>query len=136
MTKLRTLNSKKFLSLSKPQSTGIPTERYIISFAFLHLHQFLLKSSYCHRTTSTSKPIVWDTFRHLVTLVQFKKREKRTWRSVTFSKVPVFKTVFAQSITLSKRQKHYSNAPYFFKIHENDTKTTSIKVTLLLSPTT
>ena len=30
--------------------------------------------------------IIWDALRDLVPLVQFKKREKHPWRSVTFSK--------------------------------------------------
>ena len=30
---------------------------------------------------------IWDALRDLVPFVQFKKREKHPWRSVTFSKV-------------------------------------------------
>ena len=36
------------------------------------------------------KNIICDALRDLVTFVQFKKREKHPWRSVTFSKVPGF----------------------------------------------
>ena len=33
---------------------------------------------------------IYDTLHNLVTFVQFKKREKHPWRSVTFSKVAGF----------------------------------------------
>ena len=38
---------------------------------------------------------ICDTLRDLVPFVQFKKREKHPWRSVTFSKVPGFIDKFA-----------------------------------------
>ena len=36
--------------------------------------------------TTKSPSICWDVFRDLVPFVQFKKREKHPWRSVTFGK--------------------------------------------------
>ena len=34
--------------------------------------------------------IIWDALRNLVPILQFKKREKLPWRSITFSKVAGF----------------------------------------------
>ena len=39
---------------------------------------------------STTYQVVRDALRDLVTFVQFKRREKYSWRSVTFSKVAGF----------------------------------------------
>ena len=37
---------------------------------------------------ATHTNAIWDAFPNLVPFIQFKKREKHPWKSVTFSKVP------------------------------------------------
>ena len=53
------------------------------SFLLVSLLECALESTW----VSTTQKSKWDALCNLITIVQFKKREKYPWRSVTFSKV-------------------------------------------------
>ena len=59
-----------------------------------------------------------DALRDFVSFVQFKKREKKPWRSVTFSKVAGFSTPPCLFLTFFKLYKWYQIAQSITNVTE------------------
>ena len=63
--------------------------------------------------------LVWDKSHDLVSFAWFKKREKRPWRSVTFSSLQLVTKSYLQPVTKPKTK---SNTPplefFFFRLYK------------------
>ena len=67
-----------------------------------------LRTIYAQRTIGLDSDVLHD----LVPFVQFQKREKHPWRSVTFSKVPPHSGLVA----LRQLNPIHKKGPFFFKL--------------------